>query len=243
MEASLFLNSKKNLKNILPNYTVTHASKFSPMRTKTYIEIITFEDAKVSVKRYISKIPNHLLEKALKMRVLLNALFVIFASTALPAFAYDPEIGELAKSLDNIEFVDGKKIDLKDFKGKPLVIYVGADWCPPCVSHGRPEALRVSKKFADAGLQTIFVSLDDNKIRDLKIEESKQIGLPIAMPLISEYPPYKGADRVRLLGSFGRAFLIPAAYVIDSDGITRAKMDSGRGIIGALEPAVKKVIK
>jgi thiol-disulfide isomerase/thioredoxin len=177
------------------------------------------------------------------MRLLINAFFVVFVSTAIPAFAYDPEIGELAKTLDNIEFVDGKKIDLNDFKGKPLVIYVGADWCPPCVSHGRPEALRVAKKYGDSGLQTIFVSLDDNKIRSLKVEESKQIGLPIAMPLLAEYPPYKGADRVRLLGKFGRAFLIPAAYVIDSNGIVRAKMDSGRGIVGALEPAVTKVIQ
>jgi thiol-disulfide isomerase/thioredoxin len=168
---------------------------------------------------------------------------VLLISTSFPALAYDPEIGEVAKTLDNLEFVDGSKVDLKQFRGKPTVIYVGGDWCPPCVSHGRPEALRVANKYGAMGLQTIFVSLDDNKLRAHKIEESKVTGMHIAMPLLANYPPYKGADRVRQLGAFGRAYLIPAAFVLDAEGIVRAKMDSGRGIVGALETAVEKVIR
>jgi thiol-disulfide isomerase/thioredoxin len=167
---------------------------------------------------------------------------LFFCASSL-SYAYDPEIGQIPKPIENLEFVDGGVVDLAAFKGKPLVIYVGADWCEPCVARGRPTALKVHQKYSAQGLQTIFVSADDNKIRDLKIREAKTLGLQIAMPSLSSYPPYKVVSPRQVLGAFGKAYYIPMAVVIDAEGIVRAKMDHGQGVVAGLEPAVISVMQ
>jgi thiol-disulfide isomerase/thioredoxin len=169
-------------------------------------------------------------------------LALMFGSS-FASHAYEPELGALPKPIENIEFVDGTPLDLAALRGKPVVVYVGADWCEPCVLRGRPTTVKVDKKYAPAGLQTIFISVDDNKFRSHKIEEAKTSGLRIAMPKMSICPPYTCVRGIKTLGAFGQIYAYPTAFVIDAEGVVRAKMDWGQGVKNGLEPAVAKVMQ
>jgi thiol-disulfide isomerase/thioredoxin len=173
-----------------------------------------------------------------------RSLFLtLMLGVSFASHAYEPEVGSPAKAIENFEFVDGSPLDLASMKGKPIVIYVGADWCEPCVLRGRPTALKVNQKYAPLGLQTIFISLDDNKLRALKIEESKTTGLRIAMAKLSVCPLKSCFSGLRELGAFGRAYQYPSAFVIDAEGVVKAKMDRGQGVQNGLESAVAKVMQ
>lgn len=174
----------------------------------------------------------------------LYRLFLIFILIShSSAYAWKPEIGEYAEAIDKLEYVDGTSFDLQKLRGKPTVIYFGADWCPHCVTKGRPATEAVAKKYGSLGLQVIFVSMDDNEKRDKKIEESKRIGLTILMPKISLCPPFKCPSGLKHIGDFGQVYTIPSAYLLDADGIVRSKITGGRDLVRGLENAVISVMK
>ncbi len=175
----------------------------------------------------------------MNVKLLPLVAFLLFQGAA---HAYKPEIGEVPAPLHKLEYVDGTPFDLSALRGKPAVIYFGADWCFPCVERGRPATVAVNNKYGPMGLQVIFVSMDDNKFRSQKIEEAKRLGLRIAMVQTAICPSGKCPDGLRDLGDFGRIYVYPTAFILDSSGIVRAKLDRGMGVLG-LEGPVKEVME
>ena len=176
-----------------------------------------------------------------------NRSFLLLAATTMllasPAWAAKPEVGEAPATLERLEYIDGTPIDLSAFKGKPTVLYFGADWCVPCVERGRPTVQRVLNKYGSQGLQVLFISMDDNRFRPGKVDEAKNTGMKIAMSRLDLCPPGKCLDGLRDVGQFGRVYVYPTAIVLDKNGIVRAKMDRGQGVLGGLEPAVRSVLE
>ncbi|MBC7716573.1 MAG: hypothetical protein H7143_06550, partial [Pseudorhodobacter sp.] len=76
------------------------------------------------------------------------------------------------------------------------------------------------------GLQTVFVSMDDNRFRQRKIDESATPELKIAMPLLSICAPGKCPSGIKNLGNFGRLYAFPTAVVIDQFGVVSVKLMS-----------------
>jgi thiol-disulfide isomerase/thioredoxin len=111
------------------------------------------------------------------MNAMLKSFLLMVLAAGTTAHAYEPEIGELPGPIGQLEYVDGIPLDVSALRGKPLVLYFGADWCVPCVERGRPATVKVAKRYGPMGLQVIFVSMDDNKFRQQKIDESKNLGL------------------------------------------------------------------
>ena len=177
------------------------------------------------------------------MNALVKSLLSMVLAAVTSANAYEPEIGELPGPIEQLEYVDGAPLDVSALRGKPLVLYFGADWCVPCVERGRPATVKVANKYGPMGLQVVFVSMDDNKFRQQKIEESKTLGMRIAMPRMAVCPPGKCPAGLKDVGAFGRIYLFPTAIVLDANGIVRAKMDRGMGIEGGLDSAAAKVLQ
>lgn len=137
------------------------------------------------------------------MEFLLKVPLLLVFAIGAPAHAWDPEIGKVPGPIGPLEYVDGTPLDIWAPLGKPLVIYIGADWCGPCVQLVRPAAAKVANKYAPMGLEVVFVSMDDNRFCDQKLEESKNAGLRIAVPKMGVCAPGNFLNGLRDLGAFG----------------------------------------
>ncbi|HHT9107751.1 MAG TPA: redoxin family protein [Candidatus Wunengus sp. YC64] len=74
-------------------------------------------------------------------------------------------MGEEAPTF-NVTSIDGKPLDLSQYKGNVIIINFWATWCDPCLQEF-PNAKKLYTKFKDKGVQFIGVSLDDD-IADLR---------------------------------------------------------------------------
>lgn len=113
------------------------------------------------------------------------------------------------------EALDGKALDIADYKGKVVVVNVWGSWCPPC----RAEAPYLAKVAKDTADDTQFLGIntrDPNKGPALAFEEDYKVEYP------SFYDP-KG----KLIVSFPKGSLnpqsIPSTIVIDREGKIAAR--------------------
>ncbi|MYW11596.1 redoxin family protein [Streptomyces sp. SID2563] len=120
-----------------------------------------------------------------------------------------------APELDG-ETVDGKQLDLADYKGKIIVLNAWGSWCAPC----RLEAKyfkQVAEDTKDKGVQFVGINTRDNS-KSNAVEFEKAHGTP--------YPSFYDRTGKLLLrfpkGTF-RLQSIPSTVVIDRDGKLAAR--------------------
>jgi len=58
--------------------------------------------------------------------------------------------------------LEGKEIDLKDFRGKVVLVDFWATWCGPCIAE-MPNVKKLHKQYRDKGFEVLAVSVDANK--------------------------------------------------------------------------------
>jgi thiol-disulfide isomerase/thioredoxin len=112
--------------------------------------------------------------------------------------------------------VDGKQLDVKDYKGKIVVVNVWGSWCPPCRAEA-PNFVKVSKDTAAKGVQFVGINTRDANISLAQAFEKQQ---GVTYP--SLYDPTS-----KLLLRFKKGTLnlqtIPSTIVIDRDGKIAAR--------------------
>ena len=164
--------------------------------------------------------------------------------SAVFAWGFDPEIGEIPGTLDNVELHDGAQLDLATLHGSTVLIYVGADWCPPCVERGRPAVLDAYERYRAKGLKVVYVSFDDNSKRTELKQWTDSMGFTLLMPRLEECPPNRcpWGSRTKRLGEFGKWYLLPSAFVIDKDGYLREKFERGQTIESSLSGAIGRLL-
>ncbi|NLJ65219.1 MAG: TlpA family protein disulfide reductase [Christensenellaceae bacterium] len=106
--------------------------------------------------------------KIKRLMALLSAIMLF----ALPVLAENTttetteEIENLFMQIDTVT-LSGEKFDMKTLEGKPLLINIWADWCPPC-RHEMPILTKLSEEYADKiaflGLLPEGVSVEEGKI-------------------------------------------------------------------------------
>jgi thiol-disulfide isomerase/thioredoxin len=69
---------------------------------------------------------------------------------------------------------DGKEFNLKDLKGKVVLVDFWATWCPPCVAE-IPNIIEAHKKYNGKGFEIIGVSLDRSNDDITKFVEAKKV--------------------------------------------------------------------
>jgi len=179
------------------------------------------------------------------MQTLRQGVSTLLAVLALvasdPSLAWKPEVGDLPQAPDAYEYVDGSEISLAQLKGKPTVLYIGGDWCPPCLET-RPHVLRLVKDLPGK-VNVVFFSADDNRDRPGKLSEQKASDYKIAMPRLSLYPPGNRPKGTPEIGEFGRIYIFPTAFVLDAEGRVVRKYERGAGIRGDLRTYVTSMVR
>jgi thiol-disulfide isomerase/thioredoxin len=102
--------------------------------------------------------------------------------------------------------VEGKTVNLSDYKGKVVIIDFWATWCGPC-RRGIPDLIDLQKKYKDE-IAVIGISLDrDNTIAAVPDFVNK-MGI--------NYPIVYFNDQV--INDYGGINAIPTTFIIDKEG-------------------------
>lgn len=124
----------------------------------------------------------------------------------------------------NAKLLDGKTFDVKEQRGKVVLLNLWATWCGPCRAE-IPELVALYGKHSGNGLEIIGVSLDDasaeSSVRDFAKEQ--KITYPIAL------------DPDGKLANDFRTSVIPTTVLVDRGGKIRWRH------IGAIEPNDKEL--
>jgi len=132
--------------------------------------------------------------------------------TKAQAAALVKKMESLGKPVDiAFEAVDGRKVDLKELKGKVVLIDFWATWCGPCVAE-LPNVLAAYEKLHDQGFEIVGISFDQSKEALTKFVAEKK------MP----WPQY--FDGEGWANKYGKEFginSIPAMWLVDKKGNLR----------------------
>lgn len=157
-----------------------------------------------------------------KLTALCAALVMLLSLNAM-AFAAEPDAqaSPAPNFFAMVETVDiyGKTFDAAVFDGKPIMINVWADWCPPC--RGELPALnKLAERYQDrisiVGLMPDTVKVEEGKL--VRLPDKMQAGQDICDSMGITYPSLVPDEILyTILGQIGlKAF--PTTLFVDGDG-------------------------
>lgn len=126
--------------------------------------------------------------------------------------------------------LNGKTVNLDDFKGKVILLNFWATWCPPCRAE-IPELIKWQKEYGNQGLQIIGITYPPtNRTKIRSFVRETEINYPILF----------GSKKTKQL--FDSGDTMPFSVVIDKDGNIKERIE---GIIFAEEfdEKVKPLLK
>jgi len=124
--------------------------------------------------------------------------------------------------------IDGKKLELSDYKGKVVVLDFWATWCDPCRVE-IPGLIEMQDKYARQGFSVLGISLDDTAEPVVMFYKQFRINYPVAV----------GNPRVGEL--YGGILGLPTTFVIGRDGRIYAK-HVGAVDVSVIEDEVEQLL-
>lgn len=120
----------------------------------------------------------------------------------------------------------GKTVDLKQFRGKYVLIDFWATWCVPC-RKSNPHVIELYNKYHKKGLEVVFVADDDNNVPKLK-EAIKKDGLQKMHHILRGLKMISRGnyDRTNDISDKYGVHSIPTKYLIDPEGKIVGKLDN-----------------
>jgi thiol-disulfide isomerase/thioredoxin len=140
--------------------------------------------------------------------------------------------GKLAPGFSLVD-LDGKKVSLADFKGKPVLVNFWATWCAPCRLE-MPWFEEFHQKYGGQGLVILGVAADE--------AGKKTIG-DSAHKLGVTYPILLADDKVT--EAYGGVDYLPESFYVGKDGkvmMQTAGMTDGQGGKDEIEANIKKLL-
>jgi DsbE subfamily thiol:disulfide oxidoreductase len=168
--------------------------------------------------------------------VILLAAFIsgavsLDAGAASADFKAVPKLQEMKERPEAPDFTlpnaAGRKVSLKDYRGKVVFLNFWATWCESCRDE-MPSMERLYKEFKGQGLEIVAVN----------VKEKRQDALAFAKELKLTYPVL--LDPEGEVGLLYGAFGLPATYLIDRKGVVLARM---WGPADWYSPAARNLIK
>lgn len=151
-----------------------------------------------------------------RLTPMLRAVSVLVATMVALGFAVSPAAAEVLKVGDRVAELDvavdarNKAFKLKPYKGKWIVVTVGAEWCKPCAK----ELPTWDKLAGEMKGKITFVAIDiDDDIAAGKRFHSK-------LKLKNMTLVYMPADKSGVVARYG-SDTMPTTFIFDKSGVVR----------------------
>jgi len=118
------------------------------------------------------------------------------------------KVGDIAPDFE-LTTLDGGTTSLSQFKGSPVLLSIGATWCPDC----RLEA-PLLQQLHETNPELIILLIDSKESADIVQQFANEFG--ITHPIL--------LDTDGAVSQLYQVFAIPTEIFIDKDGIIRAKL-------------------
>ena len=142
---------------------------------------------------------------------LVRALILVFILALTgTASAQALKVGDRLAELDIAVDGAGKSFKLKGYKGKWVLVTVGAEWCKPCAKE-LPAWDKLAPEFKDK-ITFIAINIDDN------IEDGKKFNKKLKLANMTL--AYMPADKSAVVAKYGSDNM-PTTFVIDPQGVVR----------------------
>jgi thiol-disulfide isomerase/thioredoxin len=115
--------------------------------------------------------------------------------------------------------LDGKEVDLKDFRGKVVLVNFWATWCDPCRTE-IPWLIELEKKYGGQGFVVLGVAMDDEGKKVVQPFVEKERFDVNGQKLAMNYPILIGDSDAadKFLGGIGGIVGLPTSVLVSRDG-------------------------
>lgn len=124
--------------------------------------------------------------------------------------------------------IAGKRVSLKTYRGKVVLLNFWATWCGPCRLE-LPKFAQWQRQFSPRGFQVIAVSMDDSEAPVRRFVQGLKPGFPVLM------------GDVRLAQAYGGILGLPVSFLIGRDGHIAERLEGGADL-PSMESKVKKML-
>ena len=123
------------------------------------------------------------------------------------------KIGALAPNLI-LKDIEGKIVNLKEYRGKVVLINFWASWCPPCLEE-MPALAAIYQKLRSKGFEILAISLDDKIQNAIDFVKKEKLPFKVFMD-----PEGKSAQEYLVYG-------LPYTVLLDREGKVLFKIFGG----------------
>ena len=158
--------------------------------------------------------PEQFPPSSVKMRFIASLYILLAFLLSVLAFLSIAALNHVSAKAPDVTFttITGKKIALKNLRGKPVVVTFWATDCPACIKE-IPHLIDLYTQYHKQGLEIIAVAMYyDPPNHVVTLTEGRQLPYHVALDLKAEHAH-----------AFGDVQLIPSTFLISPDGLISLK--------------------